>query len=1109
MEKNNNTFHDWVQENYETIAHELKRAAIDFLFQHSEERITLDELTLDGKWQYLDRKKTKGFIGQLLSNQNNIPQLKLTYHSFKQGGESYSFDNKPVIKHLWENERYGTTRPYRSQIVPRKLKQKISEKKPSEIKVKEDLALWNKLSTTGISDYLKRKQIQSQSEIKGIKFGKNLIAVKIIDIEGRAHGLQKIYNDGRKLFTKGLEKKGHFALIGADNIPKNTKRLSICEGISTAVSIYLATGEPVYAALDAFNLLPVSKNLKSYHTRAEFIYWADNDHIKANKLKPNGEKIGNTGLIHANRAALKMRRALVMTPDFSKMKATTQITEPTDFNDMHCLYGLDAILKIKPQKPNLRLALRDELKKTKKYIHGTLSPNQFKNAAKSTFNDRYLPEDLIIKEGVNLIRSPIGTGKTQAIESLLKENKNLSVLFTTHLISLVESGAKRLGLCSYNACDAFDLQMERRLAICLNSLAKLTLEGPIPQYDVLVIDEIEQVLSRLTNPLEHKTIIFKVLKQLIESAKYVICLDAHLSSTTISLIKAWIHDKKTQIYLNEYQVGQDKEVILYSDKESLQISAMQALESQQKAYLTFNSKTEAAKTFEFFRQAFPQKKGLYISGDNTGDKETIAFFSDVNKASKKYDFVICTPSVSTGVSIDNNHFNFVAGFFNSTINTANDCAQALGRVRNINKTHVYCETRRGDKPLNPELIAAKWNETHQYDLKLMNLTHDGKVVLFNEDYEQLAVQTTLQKNRSFNNFYEEFALLMLSDGYNFSYAEITLQSEEKKFIRESKKSCFELMSNQAIQSSQVLSEAEIIKLENKARKTRAESLSFEKQKLSQFFKVNDNETLIHLMKEDNQGKLRKKILSLELGLSSKEFAKTLYEKQYAEHPQFVADLKHYATEQELIKKLLDEFGLNFTSGLLTKKDYIYNKESLLSGRLIPWIKQNYQRLSGVISLPKIHSIEKSPIRLISRLLDLIGLKQKRVGKNELGTYQLEEQQFLFIQSIISKRNLIAGDSSSNIYINTATTVSIKLKDSAKVNSFNDVLQNLGLCFDKLKSLLTKNKNQPHFQINNKTKESNILQNLWLNLESTFKAVLENTSLSQISEERYIPQLFVP
>ena len=53
------------------------------------------------------------------------------------------------------------------------------------------------------------------------------------------------------------------------------------------------------------------------------------------------------------------------------------------------------------------------------------------------------------------------------------------------------------------------------------------------------------------------------------------------------------------------------------------------------------------------------KKGLYISGDNTGDKANLDFFSDVNKFSKLYDYIICTPSVSTGVSISNNHFDFI------------------------------------------------------------------------------------------------------------------------------------------------------------------------------------------------------------------------------------------------------------------------------------------------------------------------------------------------------------------------------------------------------------------------------------------------------------------
>ncbi len=1051
VKKNNiNTFHSWVESNYTQITNELLDAAADFLSQHSEEHVSASNLKLNNRWHYIDKSKKQGYIGELNRDRNHVPVLNLTHKTFKHGGETNAFKSYDIIKAFWQEEKLGRGLKYRPIFVPKKIKHSV---KPVQIStVNDDLLLWENLKVVGANPYLKRKKLNQNEEIKGIRFSEKFIAVKVIDSNSNPCGIQKIYSDGSKRFSKGLSKKGNFSLIGANKLPHKPERILITEGVATAASIHLATLEPVFAAMDAGNLLPVAKKLKKKYPRTEMVFWADNDCYKADKLNPSGEKIGNTGLIHANHAAIKVRKAKVVYPDFSIINDWNGVVEPKDFNDLHQISGLEALLKVKPQKPDLRLGLSRELKKAKKRLHGILSVNQFENASKMVFDDRYLPSSLEIKPGVNLIRSPIGTGKTHAIEELIKTKPKLSILFTTHLISLVENGAGRLGLCSYNQCDNFDLQMERRLSICLNSIGKLAAEGPVPQYDVLVIDEVEQVLTRLTNELDNKPLIFKVLKKLIANATYVVCLDAHLSKATIELLKSWVGDKQFHIVINEYQVGHDKSIVLYDDKESLQTVALQALESNQNLYLTFNSKTEAQKVSELFKQTMPSKKGLYISSDNSGDKETKDFFSNVNRAATQYDYVICSPSISTGVSINIDHFDFVAGFFNTGINTANDCMQALGRVRNAKTTHVFSETRRGFKPLDPNIIASKWNETHKYDLGLMNLTENGERILINNEYEQLAIVTTQNRNRSHNNFYEEFALLALEDGYSFKYADFCLKKHDKKFLREVKKQCVENARSEYSEDIKNLTEVDVKRLEKKARKTLEETLSYERHKLAKFYRImpHDHEQLGKLSEIDNQGRLRKKVLSLELALSDKSKAKALFEKQFESSAKFVADLNHYATEQLLFKEVIKEIGVYWDDDALVSLKMTYTKSSLLEGKLIPWIKKNYRVLCGVISLPPIDNLEKEPIRLMSKLLDKLGLKQKRIGKSENGVYALDEDCFCFIKSILEKRLAVSGNSSSNICIYKAGSVSEQIKFPSKLANLTN---KSGFILDKAKSIL--------------------------------------------------------
>ena len=449
-------------------------------------------------------------------------------------------------------------------------------------------------------------------------------------------------------------------------MPDKMSTIHVCEGVATAISIHRAIGEPVISALDAFNILPVCKNLKRHYPKTPIIIWADNDWQKADIKTKFGRFLGNTGLIQANRAAFKLRNALVCTPDFSTFDAEV-IKTATDFNDLHQLGGLNALSETLPNKPDIHLALWHELPRYNQHAHGVITPSQFSDGIKLSYNSRYLPKDVFKREGVHLVRSAIGTGKTAIVEHLVKEKPKQSILFTTHLISLVESAAQRLGLTSYNECDNFDLQMERRLAICLNSLGKLTAEGSLRHYDVVIIDEIEQVLARLTSHIEQKTLIFSVLQHVMTHAKTLICLDAHLSKATVQMVQRFCPDKPVSVHFNRFEPGSERQIAFHDSPESVQMAAMQALEQEQKVYLAFNSKKEAYKTFSAFSTAFPEKRGLYIASDNAGDAENQAFFKNVNEVSKRYDYLVCTPSVSTGVSIDNGHFDFVGGVFNGVL----------------------------------------------------------------------------------------------------------------------------------------------------------------------------------------------------------------------------------------------------------------------------------------------------------------------------------------------------------------------------------------------------------------------------------------------------------
>lgn len=1001
------SFDQWVVDNRSMIESHLIHAGIAFINEQAESlKQSVTNLMLDDRWHYIDKPtKKQSYRGSLEINSQGIPYLFLRYFTFRHGGYSARFNSKEVLKELWKDARRGIISKPRP-VTPKNQPLKSTPEKENVFFdwVGHHLKLWNSLSTAGTSPYLKRKGL-GNTFIPGIRFAKNYIAVALINTENAFQGMQCIYNDGEKRYTKGMTKKGHFGIVGDTTLPQKPRALHVCEGLATAASIYLATGESVFCAFDAGNLLPVSRNLKRHYPKTPIILWADNDWQKATKKTKHGRILGNTGLIHANRTAFKLRNALVCTPDFSSLPPE-QIKEATDFNDLHQLLGIEAITQTIAQKPNISLALWHESSRYTRYAHGVLAPQKFAKGIKRTYKKRYLPKDVFQHEGVHLVRSAIGTGKTAIVEHLVKNNPHHSILFTTHLISLVESAAQRLGLVSYNECDAFDLQIENRVAICLNSLGKLTAEGALKTYDVVIIDEIEQVLARLTTHIEQKPLVFSVLKHLMMHTKTLICLDAHLSQTTVQIIQRFCPNHPVTVHFNEYTPGHGRKILFHDNPESVQMNALHALEQNQKVYLAFNSKKEAYKTFSACSIAFPEKKGLYISSDNAGDAENQAFFNNVNQISQRYDYLICTPSVSTGVSIDNGHFDFVGGVFNAQINTANDCMQALGRIRNHQTLHVFCEKRLGNKTLNPEVISAKWANTHLHDLNLMNIDAlSGARILLNPDYEQLALLVTQARNASNNNFYEQFALLALHDGMHLAYFEEDMDLGIQKQLKNFKKACIEHDANQICREQLPLTASELLALAKKPRKTMADTRAYKKQQLIEFYNLSekDNQSIQALATIDNDGRFKKQIVNLELALGDVELAKKHFLAQLQESNQFAADLNYFASLQSIYQKLLRTLRVTTSNGTLDTSNYQYSKELLQHSDFLHWIEQNRPIIQGIVTLPTPDRLYKDPIRFVSMLLSHLGLKQKRVGRAEFGLYQLEPSRVQLLNALIMRR----------------------------------------------------------------------------------------------------------
>lgn len=236
--------------------------------------------------------------------------------TFRSGGEDF---------------KNGEAEKYYAQIEERKKEAEKERLKEQEEAAKEAESVWTEAHpATADHQYLVKKQAGGAANF--IRQEEDVLLIPMRDIHGKLWGVQRIFPDGQKRFLAGQRKHGCFFKIEGENSSHNT--LYVAEGLATGLSVFQATGGPVFVSFDAGNLPVVAKILRDsgIYRERNIIICGDDDKW--------GEK--NIGKEKATQAAESVGGIAVF-PEFTPVSYDEKIAKPTDFNDLHCLEGLDEV----------------------------------------------------------------------------------------------------------------------------------------------------------------------------------------------------------------------------------------------------------------------------------------------------------------------------------------------------------------------------------------------------------------------------------------------------------------------------------------------------------------------------------------------------------------------------------------------------------------------------------------------------------------------------------------------------------------------------------------------------------------------------------------------
>lgn len=623
-----------------------------------------------------------------------------------------------------------------------------------------------------------------------------------------------------------------------------------------------------------------------------------------------------------------------------------------------------------------------------------------------------------LRGGVNLVRSPMGTGKTEGVRKLLQDNPAASVVYVSHLISLAEANAYRLGLDSYTEMQRDHYRAASRLSICVNSLPHLIDEttGKITPPDILVIDEVEQVLRRLTDrTVAKKDLLMSVLRFLLARSETVVLLDAHLSTVTLKLVERWRRDERFNVVVNTHQVARGRTLELLPREGDAMLGAVSALERGERVWFGTNQKNSTAEgAYALLTSRLPDKRVLLVSSDTTGDREVQAFLKNPNGELGKWDAVIATPSINSGVSIDEGHDRtWVGGSFGALSNTPTDVMQALGRVRGASTLHVHVAERREELPTEPEGIRL-WDDAINLDSDLLGIDPEtGRVGIRNPDYERLYVDVKVEENKQRLDFRAHVLALAATDGYEI--LEGGGDAEAKETSREAKELAFAAYVAQ-VEAAPDVDEAAAARLRTPAVPlTLEQTRTLERHDLRAFFDAAPEE-VGEVATADERGRLKSQLLNV---ATLKADDETLKKWRKAGRDTLLPDLEHAAVKREVFRRVLSVCGLDWGTWELETEEREVKRSVRGAGfgsmgrtlkrreagakrytlkdfaAVFRWLEEHRAAVSRVFRLPSKEKLA-CDLRFVGSVLRSLGLKQHR-ARSDKGFYQLDTDRLAHIR----------------------------------------------------------------------------------------------------------------
>lgn len=1031
------TFSDWLQDNDNDLETKQLEAGYDWLcaaMVDVPDQPTYEH-NIGAGWR--DHRGKRGgkeaFTASWGETKSGAPLLRITVNDFRRDPQSWN--GNEVITRLWEAAKGERSRPRAAEqaraallerqereyndlvAAERRSREEATEAARRAENLNHAIQRWHKLPTTGSSPYITRKGLAG-NDWSDVRHDGHSVEIALRNPQtGDLTGIQRIEADGSKKQVWGSVKQGSCVFV--TGIPAAaTKNIVLTEGWASGGSITLALEDEkpkhhVVAAIDAGNLEAVYRALKQRYPQARIIIATDDDRWKALEVDAKGKRKANTGQEKAHTLAM-WAGIRVATPDFRGLPVDSK---PTDFNDLHALGGLERVREqvLAARHPNPMHAYKD-------VDHAALRRGiglakrygcRYEVDSGRLVDGRTNLSHRDFREGVTCVRAAMGSGKTEMVAEWLERHPGETFIAITYLRGLTLDLARRFTATPYLDLRGELTDLAPHSAWCVNSLWRLLRNGRVRPVDTVFIDEIEPLLKRLTSrrDFEHKRLCLEVLEHLVRSAKRIVLADANLDKVTLRWIKRLRPQDAPQMVLSPLRPGVGRSFVQYERRGDVRAFAKTALAAGRGVYYAVNGLRKAREIHGWVRSLeaeLPDLRTLLICSDTAGEPEVRAFFANPNAESAKYDLVVASPSVSTGVSITNGHFSVVCGELTASVGTPKDGVQMLARVRGAAETHLWVDPQRRSNPTDRDVVRSTIWRDPGVDSEMGRLQLSGEMQL-EADYEALYLDVTTTDHKAANRYAQGVWRLVREDGFTVSYG---VTADDAVAIERHGKEAAETERREKLEAAMDVTSEQASKLEEQDRYGQLDQagkarLERHRIKAAQCLPEHPGEDEMRAAIElDNDGKLRRQLAHLELAQADEDGvnAKLAELAEAGVLPPDITRRDHWRTA---FRATLEGAGID--PDTLAADGSRYDAEDILKRWVKPLEPMWAQLRVTVPGWPELAYAQAQPTKALGGTLKkAFGITQKRVGKNDAGCYTIDPEPLELRRNLIERRQESKG-----------------------------------------------------------------------------------------------------